>query len=831
MQRSDRNQRILGSVVTAVLLCLVLTTTPASAQEPPSEPEPIAEVDEIQDGDWIEVDEVLASTETEQRGESVPAASDSSILDGGEEGTQEAEALVGSAESEAAPADQSETDDDQVAPHDEIDYSGLQLENMPDYEPEPESEVSPLARPRYEMPFPCGQKWNGATYSGHSGGGANYYALDFNRANDYGDSVVAAASGTVYRSWEYYGGNYIIINHGGGYSTLYAHLSSFSVANGATVKQGQEIGKVGDSGKVTAPHLHFEERVNGVAEHLWFSGIKIGNSPYPGYNFVYDGPVYTSKNNCSFSCPSTRTTHSVPSGYSYDSEIDEPTRYGSSVSWWREANTDDGWRCDYWRTNGAGSGTRDNYAVWKFPERTGRYRLECFVPHENAAATVKYLVSRPGGTSSVTKEQTKIYGWTSLGEWTLNDFALKVQLEDRGATLGKSMGFDACRILKRNTPGKTAKPVCSFNSSGVNTVSWSAASGNGNSIDRYEIKWKDQAGSTSGWASTGTSRSKTYSTPTPGKTHYFTVRAHGPGGYGPASDWSAGCTSPNVPSTPSAPSCRVGSDNSITVSWTKPNENGRAITQYELDYMNSGGYNSGWLSQGTNLTKFYPSPTSGITYNFRVRASNAIGTSSPSAFSADCTIPEPAIYCGRALVTINMNTNGGSGVGTSGNDVIYGTSQDDEIDGFGGDDIICSLGGNDTVQGGTGNDKIYGGSGDDELLGHSGADRLYGGSGDDRLLGGSGNDRLSGNAGNDSLYGGDGNDPMLSGGPGDDYLAGQAGDDILRGNGGNDRLYGSYGDDDLRAQSGDDPVTQGGSGYDRCRVAPGDDAEPGGCEW
>lgn len=79
-----------------------------------------------------------------------------------------------------------------------------------------------------------------------------------------GANIIAAASGTVITS-EYSSsyGNYIIINHGSGVTTLYAHMSSRGVSVGANVAAGQTIGKVGSTGISTGPHLHFEVAVNG----------------------------------------------------------------------------------------------------------------------------------------------------------------------------------------------------------------------------------------------------------------------------------------------------------------------------------------------------------------------------------------------------------------------------------------------------------------------------------------------------------------------------------------------------------------------------------------
>lgn len=81
-----------------------------------------------------------------------------------------------------------------------------------------------------------------------------------------GTPVVAADSGyVVYAGWDDSGyGNLVIIDHGNGYRTLYAHLSSFSVTTGQSVAKGERIGAVGSTGNSTGPHLHFEIRYHDV---------------------------------------------------------------------------------------------------------------------------------------------------------------------------------------------------------------------------------------------------------------------------------------------------------------------------------------------------------------------------------------------------------------------------------------------------------------------------------------------------------------------------------------------------------------------------------------
>ncbi|MBI2396066.1 MAG: peptidoglycan DD-metalloendopeptidase family protein [Deltaproteobacteria bacterium] len=144
------------------------------------------------------------------------------------------------------------------------------------------------AAPNFQLPFPCGQAWLGQTRTNHS----PQLAVDFNRSGDEGDTVVAAASGRVSRvenlgNTSY--GRWIEINHGNGYTTRYAHLSSQSVYVGQQVLRGQKIGTVGNTGGSYGAHLHYEQRRNGYTQTVRFNGAA---AHYWGYK------TYTS-NNCS----------------------------------------------------------------------------------------------------------------------------------------------------------------------------------------------------------------------------------------------------------------------------------------------------------------------------------------------------------------------------------------------------------------------------------------------------------------------------------------------------------------------------------------------------
>ncbi|NUO58113.1 MAG: M23 family metallopeptidase, partial [Hamadaea sp.] len=135
------------------------------------------------------------------------------------------------------------------------------------------------AAPNFKAPFPCGQTW---TYSHHDG--EVRQALDFVRADGgvtNGTPVLASAAGVAHRYYQSGGaGNYIAIDHGGGWTTYYFHLSAYSVPDGAYVNQGQEIGLTGSTGNSSGPHIHYEQLLNGVGQIIAINGQSL--APYPG---------------------------------------------------------------------------------------------------------------------------------------------------------------------------------------------------------------------------------------------------------------------------------------------------------------------------------------------------------------------------------------------------------------------------------------------------------------------------------------------------------------------------------------------------------------------
>lgn len=108
-----------------------------------------------------------------------------------------------------------------------------------------------------------------------------YHVATFHAGMDFsariGTDIYATGEGNVvYASWKQGYGNCIIINHGFNFQTLYGHLSAMAVHVGTKVKRGDIIGAVGNTGKSTGPHLHYEVHFRGAPQnpaHYYFMDL------------------------------------------------------------------------------------------------------------------------------------------------------------------------------------------------------------------------------------------------------------------------------------------------------------------------------------------------------------------------------------------------------------------------------------------------------------------------------------------------------------------------------------------------------------------------------
>lgn len=118
-----------------------------------------------------------------------------------------------------------------------------------------------------------------------SGEGALHTGVDLKAPT--GTPVRAAADGVV-RKAEFFGGygRLVIVDHGNGIQSYYAHLSRFWVTPGQEIRRGEPVGTVGSSGRATAPHLHYE--------------VRIGGNPVNPYRYLKTAAVQTAKKDFPF---------------------------------------------------------------------------------------------------------------------------------------------------------------------------------------------------------------------------------------------------------------------------------------------------------------------------------------------------------------------------------------------------------------------------------------------------------------------------------------------------------------------------------------------------
>ncbi|HJQ23906.1 MAG TPA: peptidoglycan DD-metalloendopeptidase family protein [Blastocatellia bacterium] len=132
-------------------------------------------------------------------------------------------------------------------------------------QPEAKAEAKPI-EPKYETRPVISTAQVGSSFGYRSDpftGRARFHAGCDIKAH-WGESIGASFAGVVQSvGWNHGYGNLVIINHGGGVTTHYAHLSSFDVQVGQRVERGQIVGRAGATGRATSAHLHYELRVDG----------------------------------------------------------------------------------------------------------------------------------------------------------------------------------------------------------------------------------------------------------------------------------------------------------------------------------------------------------------------------------------------------------------------------------------------------------------------------------------------------------------------------------------------------------------------------------------
>lgn len=131
-----------------------------------------------------------------------------------------------------------------------------------------------VAAPDHELPFACGQSWVGSTRATHRPGPL---AVDFNRTNDLGALVLSSAPGRVLKvgdAGDRGYGKWIQVDHGDGYTTVYAHLLEQWVVVGQYVDQGSVLGRVGATGAVSGAHLHYEQRLGSPLVRPYFHQLR-----------------------------------------------------------------------------------------------------------------------------------------------------------------------------------------------------------------------------------------------------------------------------------------------------------------------------------------------------------------------------------------------------------------------------------------------------------------------------------------------------------------------------------------------------------------------------
>ena len=179
----------------------------------------------------------------------------------------------------------------------------------------PQSNINiQFPRPPFQMPFQCKQSWVATTYDGHY---PDQDSLDLRRYSgdtnvSYGEPVFASAAGTISEVGSDWYGDWVYIDHGGGWQTYHVHINKLSsIVKGTTVVRGQKIGSVGKFANIE-PHLHYTQVLFGQAMPSKFN--QVGTAVHAGAkkpDGSYPTETITSAN-CPIGCTTKPASENPP---------------------------------------------------------------------------------------------------------------------------------------------------------------------------------------------------------------------------------------------------------------------------------------------------------------------------------------------------------------------------------------------------------------------------------------------------------------------------------------------------------------------------------------
>lgn len=363
----------------------------------------------------------------------------------------------------------------------------------------------PASGPKLYLPFPAGSKIR--VLSGYSPSGGSSLHADTNatsKANDYyaldlvyddqpnagkGLPVVAPLAGKVVRAgwatsgWANYGQRVILehdLGDGHVYHSLYAHMDSLAVTEGAQVTVGQKLGALGQSCQGTlscssfsTPHLHWALHRDSLVGGSGTGGSYGGNAVVPesmdGVEDLKQGTLITSTNTsnpvCGDSvCNGTETQATCPGdckvcelipsqGRIVDETEDLCFKQSGSPAYWYSASV--GYQSSLFWTNATNDPNPDNFGVWElnFAE-AGDYDVEAYTASFAQSKQAAYTIKHGGQSSKKTLDQSAKDGWQSLGVFAFTKGAAQsLRLDDNSGeavSLKRKLVFDAIRLTRIN---------------------------------------------------------------------------------------------------------------------------------------------------------------------------------------------------------------------------------------------------------------------------------------------------------------------------------------------------------------------------------------------